>query len=330
MAEKLLLITSGCSYRNVFKFIIDRKETLKLLVDHFGKDIVHTDVGEHGRPNKWISNSVIHALEKYKHYDSKLVLVNWTGIERKHIYIDKKHSNFHKEKINFYEYTNPEYFSGGQSFRTYKWYDDVYAGRNYIHSDDKESGLLSITNIHADESSPHVIEKIVGIDQNYMYTMVERFEETLISILMLQHYCKLNNIPCFNSTWQDIWHEPPSFTFPFSLFGQHYEKDDITNNRICNYNDMPLRIDRYPQFRYLYNQINFSNWYFSKVNNTETGGIADWCINKSISEGKDYFEKIHPTAEGYKHFIDIEFMPWLMEKLRRGGRVVDCGGLENR
>lgn len=330
MSKNLLLITSGCSYRAVFRFITSNEKTLSLLTDHFGKNIVHVDVGEHGRPNKWISNSVIHALEKYKDCDSKLVLVNWTGIERKHIYIDKKHNKFHKETINFYEYTKPEHFSGKNNFRTYKWYEDIYAGEDYIHSDDKESGLLSITNLSANESSPHGIEKIAGLDQTYMYTMVERFEETLISILMLQQYCKLNNILCFNSTWQDIWHDLSPFIFPYSLHGQHYEKDDVTKNRICNYSNMPLRIDKYPQFRFLYNQIDFSDWYFNKLNNTETGGIADWCINKSINEGKDYFGRIHPTSEGYENFINLEYMPWLMEKLRRGGRVVDCGGLENR
>ena len=176
--------------------------------------------------------------------------------------------------------------------------------------DSKRSGILSTTSITPDIDSKYAIEQIVGVYDKYFRNQPERFEETLASIVMLQNYCKLNNIVLLNCTWQDVWHDISSVE-NVHISGQKYFSENHNKNGIVeNYSNLPLLIDKYPQFRFFYDQIDFNDWYFYKSDKCLTGGVADWCIDTDL---ENYFggldDPYHPTQLGYEKFVEKELAP---------------------
>lgn len=311
------LLCSSCSFSghlsSLFNALLDNNtiEYLNMI-----------NAGEPGRGNKWIAYSLINQLEK-NDKEISFVIANWTSIYRANLYIDKDTNNHHKN-ITFEEFADREHYSDFMSFRTFKWYDQGQNLDSFKNdfSDENRSGILSTTSIDPNLDSEFAIEQFVGMHDKYFHNQPEQFEETLASIVILQNYCKLNNIVLLNCTWQSIWHDLSTVEHIKKSGQVYFNKDNNKNIIVDNYNDLTLLIDKYPQFRFLYNQIDFNDWYFYDSGRCSTGGVADWCIENDID---NYFggmnDPYHPTDVGYEKFTEQEFLPWVLNKLKEKGVI---------
>jgi len=315
----MIIVTSSCSYRqHLF-------HTIEMLKQYNSPPWwTNYHVGEPGRSNKWISQSIIHQIDKiYKDMSQDepiIAIANWSSVDRTDLTVDKISNEYHKN-LRFENYAHPDHINGNHSYRTFKWFGEDTDGWD----DSKESGLLSLTNINPKNDSKHDLEKWAALYRKYFYNKPQQFEQTLIGILLLQQYCQQKGILLLNCTWQDIWHDSSEDDFgtPGGLGGQTQiwdienkpegRKSWMVDKYIDNYNTLPLRIDKHPQYRYLYDQINFDNWYFYKSNRCQTGGVADWCVETNADK---YFKDLHPTYEGWHGFATQEFYPWVHSKLR--------------
>lgn len=283
---------------------------------------IWSHVGEPGRSNKWIGQSIMWKIDQVLNEDPDeniIAIANWSSVDRTELIVDKDSNKYHNE-ISFYDYTDPKYFTKDNSYRVFKWFDEgnwTTDNKWEFPNDNKRNGLLSITNIRPDLHSEYAIENFSALYRKYFYNKIQQFEQTLISIVMLQHYCEQRGVLLLNCSWQDIWHDTSIDTFevPLSLAGQtrYLGKDHNMNQVLDTYEHLPLRIEQYPQFQYLYDQINFDNWYFNKTDRCKTGGVADWCVENNIEE---YFYDCHPTDAGWKAFCKQEFIPWVSHKTK--------------
>lgn len=298
-----VIITSGCSYSILFSFLYPRLASQNIIV---------VNLGEGGRSNKWIANSIIYALEQLKtHPRENLFVVGMcSSVDRQDLIVDKFSNETHTG-LDLAEFADPMFFTDGLSYRQYKWYKQVLDGDNK-YDGKRRTGLLSMTNLEKNPDSQYFLEKFAGMYYKYFYTKLGLFENTLTSMISLQSYCKLNNIKYTIMTWQDIFYD--TSLQPFFIIGQSYDPIDPKRSHLCKYHKMAKRIDVYPELRYLYDQLDFSNWWFNNTDRCATGGLADWCIENGPGLFGSTEDFIHPTVPGYKAFVERVLAPHVLQK----------------
>jgi len=270
------------------------------------------NLGEGGRSNKWIVNSIIYTLEQLKNHPRENIFVigMLSSIDRQDLIVDKT-SNEVQTDLDFEEFADPIFFTEKFSYRQYKWYNQRLENIN-IYDRDRKTGLLSLTNIDRNVESGYFFEKFAGLYYMYFHSNLLAFESTLTNILSLQSYCKLNECRYLIMTWQDIFYN--TSYHPFFMVGQSFDPNDPTRVSLCDYRTMARRIDMYPEMRYLFNQIDFTEWWFNSTDRCETGGLADWCIENGPGLFGTTEDFIHPTASGNRKFAAQVLVPIICQK----------------
>ena len=293
-----IILTSGCSYSVMFAH----------LNAHF-KNVQLINLGEGGRSNKWIAQSLIYALEQLKDHPRENIFVigMFSSVDRQDLFVDKHSNRFHK-KLDFLDFADPVFFTEGFSYRQYKWYNHIIEGDSR-YDPDRMTGLLSMTNLDKNSESEYVFEEFAGKYYTYFHNNFAAFDYTLQNIIALQNYCKLSNTNYLMLSWQDIFHDT-SFD-KFFIVGQTYDGNQFNH---CDYSTLMKRIDCYPELRYLYNQIDFSNWWFNDTERCSTGGLADWCIENGPGLFGSEKDNCHPTKPGYKEFARKVLAPLVTQK----------------
>lgn len=301
--DSKIIISSGCSYSNVFNILKPKLESF---------NIVSIRAGEAGRSNKWIMNSLIYTLEQLKDHPKENIFVTGilSSVDRQDLIVDKISNESH-HRLNYEEFTDERFFSNLLSFRQYKWYSHVLS-YDHTYEPKRKTGLLSMTNLNKNIDSEFFFEQFAGMYYKYFYTKLGVFENTLMSILSLQSYCKLNGIKYLIMPWQDIFYDT-SFQ-PFFMVGQAFHPSYDKRTHICKYHKMEKRIDTYPELRYLYDQIDFENWWLNKTARCESGGMADWAIENGPGLFGTADDNIHLTDIGYHRFIDQVLVPLINQK----------------
>ena len=287
-------------------------------------------MSEAGRSNKWITQSVIFTLETLKDHpsDKLLVVAQLSSVDRRDLVIDKTSNHFHDKDFVMTDYALIKHMSGPFSARQFKWYS------NRLNLDEKyditrDKGLLSITNIRRDlPESKQNVEKFVGRYVEMFHTDFEQFEITLQNIISLQNYCKLRGINFCFVPWQDIFFDSTQTPYEETKFvGQSYFGYEHPDNVVLDYSKLGQRIDKYPELRYLFEQIDFTNWMFSEIDDCPTGGIADWCLSRNTrdvqyfgrvfapEQGRRGIDAVHPSDLGYQEFCDQKYLPYLKSKI---------------
>lgn len=293
-----ILLVSGCSYSAVFDYLHLPIHDTRII-----------NVGEGGRSNKWIAQSLIYSLEQFKDHprENLFVIGMCSSVDRQDLFVDKHSNKFH-QRLNFTDFANPQFFTKGFSYRQYKWYNHLLE-QDHSYDPDRMTGLLSMTNLDKLPESKHVFEEFAGKYYTYFHNNFGAFDYTLQNILSLQSYCKLNNVNYMMLTWQDIFHDT-SFD-PYYIIGQ---TNNNQHTEYCDYSVLKKRIDCYSELRYIYNQIDFSQWWFNNTDRCDTGGLADWCIENGPGLFGSESNHCHPTKEGYRKFSAKILYPLILQK----------------
>jgi hypothetical protein len=307
-ASDFLVVASGCSYSTVFWHLVDRLEEQGI------QDIRVINVGQPGRSNHWIAHSLIHALSHLKDHprDRLLVVPCWTSIDRADLVIDRESNAFHA-RVDYYEFCDPKFFTGDNSWRLWQWPQHLYQPYQ-VH---RPTGLLSMTNIPRDPGSDHDHTAIVQLAQTwykYIYSETGQWSSTLSNILLLQTYCQAHSLHLFNFAWQSIWHDTSSDHPATRFYGQfHYEPGNPTPDLIHQYHSLALRSEQHPELDYLYLQIDWTLWWEWFSHRCHKGGMADWVIDQDIAWfGGTPLDPTHPRGEGYRAFVDHVLLPRIL------------------
>lgn len=244
-------------------------------------------MGQAGRSNTWIADSTIWALSTHK-FPNPQVLVSWTSIDRRDIFIDRTHNRCHND-IRFELYADPRYYTQSVSFRQYQWFDQKDQDGFDPHRD---RGLLSLTNLESDADSDWMLERICGVYHRYIQTEIDSWSLFLQSVLKVQNYCEIRNIPYLFIPWQDLHH---------STSHDYWQVGQTRGNLVKDYADLAFRPNIFPELDYLYGQVDWSKWCFVNSRNTTFGGIADFAIDRGLFGLGD--DGGHPSGQGYRDFF---------------------------
>lgn len=150
--------------------------------------------------NQNIVRTAMYHIEKYK---NPLLIVQLSGIHRKSYYI---------EQDNFISGLLRDEISGKVLETVHR---DIFYINNYLYHNDKENlpndnlvtrklpyWLHSGGNSFDYSNAPKIIkDKVVDV-YKFLYSEQQQYIETLESIIMLQNYCKLNNIDSLYFWWK--------------------------------------------------------------------------------------------------------------------------------
>lgn len=250
-------------------------------------------MGQAGRSNTWIAQSVVWRLESGCDADPQ-VMVSWTSIDRRDLFIDRK-DNFSHSDIRFELYADPRYYTQAVSFRQYQWFDQKDQEQFDPYRD---RGLLSLTNLVSDADSDWMLERICGVYHRYIQTEIASWSLFLQSVLMVQNYCQIRRIPYLFIPWQDLHH---------STSQGYWQVGQTRGNLVEDYANLAFRPYIFPELTYLYNQIDWSRWCFVHTRNTVYGGIADFAIDRGLFGLGD--DGGHPSDQGYRDFFTEVVLP---------------------
>jgi hypothetical protein len=209
LKKKIHLVTSGCSFSDN---CVNDTDVVPGRWPHFVAKRINAKLYNRGQGsggNDWISKSVIYETQKLLdngiNPQNILVMVMWSGIDRKGKFISRQETN------NFKQLLNTE---GGQANPV-----------NFIDSPTNENCLVANT------SGYLVGSLLCSFKNNNINTLKKELfknitnEELAIEsyehFLRVQWFCKSNNIKLINLTFMDIMHYPEYSTGP--LTGDFYK-----------------------------------------------------------------------------------------------------------
>ena len=209
LRKKIHLVTSGCSFSDN---CVNDTDVVPGRWPHFVAKRINAKLYNRGQGscgNDWISKSVIYETQKLLdngiNPQNILVMVMWSGIDRKGKFISRQETN------NFKQLLNTE---GGQANPI-----------NFIDSPTNENCLVANT------SGYLVGSLLCSFKNNNINTLKKELfknitnEELAIEsyehFLRVQWFCKSNNIKLINLTFMDIMHYPEYSTGP--LTGDFYK-----------------------------------------------------------------------------------------------------------
>lgn len=221
--KQKFIVTSGCSFS-------DRENNTwpTALADRVDATVINYGLSSAG--NSWISKTAIHGtqllLDNNISADDILVIVMWSGIDRKDLFVSRSQTPGFNELIsgegsnpvNFLDQSVNEYYKSSTT--------DGYLVGN-VHS--------FFVNKKIQDTKRELIMKFYPDEA----LAIESYE----NFLRVQWYCQSKKIKLLNLTYLDIMHYPAAW---------HQEpKTTIT-------------ADLFRNVRPLYNMIEFGNWLFWK------------------------------------------------------------------
>ena len=203
------LITSGCSFSDNCG-----KRWPHYLAEALGAELYNRGQGSCG--NDWISKSAIYEVQRLLDagIDPKemLVVVMWSGIDRKGLFISNTETPNYKTLINSNS-PNPVNFIDGP----------INTNLSSNQYDGYLSGSMNCT-FNAD-----IVKLKKELIRNFFNDealAIESYE----NFLRLQWFCKSNNIQLINQTFMDIMHYPRYINGP--LTKDHYRNIKPLNNML--------------------------------------------------------------------------------------------------
>lgn len=239
-------VTSGCSFSAIHADCWN-SELQKLL----GIPMINMGISSAG--NSWISKSAIHAaqslLEAGTPGEEILMIVMWSGIDRKDSFISVKETSNYIDMIAPPDMaTNPANFI-----------DSNILGTSSI--DGYLLGTLGCS--FGNENINSFKRRLIGEFYSDEALAIASYE----NFLRLQWYCRANNIELVNLTYTDI---------------MHYPRYHFADQRDIH----PLTKDYYPRnIAPLSRMIDFTKWIFWK----DSGGLYEYTRDNKLQFNRDDF-----------------------------------------
>jgi hypothetical protein len=296
------IIASGCSYATTLSSL--ENKTLNVKLDT-SDNLIFIEVGCASQCSDWAYDSVIYAVNKLFEIGIKseniYCFVEWTQIERITITqptILHEFFNTHtwKEKLDrhFYIKSNVE--------NSNNIIDSLYDVMNIKMLQDVHN-IMSIENLwyinptHTDKND---ILRFDNVDLEMTYKEMLEYElripiETRVktylnNIINLQTYLKNNQISYNFASMQSQfsgWDIDSNYIHVHKYTLNHNRPAYSHNNKLkinnrfketLNINSADDLIEVFPQFKYLINQIDFTNWWFHQSDFYRYGGIDEYAL----------------------------------------------------
>lgn len=278
-----LLITGGCS------FTAHPKKENKAWPWHFRgvyskEGIWVENTAEMASGNSLIYRNLIAGIERLKKTNKTItVAVMWSNPNRFELLIDREKQEFKSMYNDFKESTT---------------FTNQILGQGTIYTHVVENWLKSGGGFGLWQHKNMYANKLHEIYLKYIHSEKLQFLKTLENIVHLQQYCELNNIPLINFTWENI------FLGVSDIGGSNIEQDK---------SNLLAYIDSIPTAKYLYDMINWENWWFQG----EYGGLKEYCIES----GYEYTNGNHPCTDCQLDFAMNIVYPLYTKAQKRVGRI---------
>jgi hypothetical protein len=236
------LVTSGCSFSdNCFP------RWPKYLAKALDVDVLYNR-GQGSAGNAWISKSVIYQTQNLLNArippEEILVVVMWSGIDRKDAFVDYGGIyNYHTLINDFDHNPNPTNFIDYPP-NTVSLHSSV-PGDGYLLG----SGGCYFSNDNITKFKQELVLKFMSPQA----LAIESYE----NFLRLQWYCKSNGIKLINQTFMDIMHYP----------------DHKPNNEII------MTRDWFRNVKPLYDMLDLNTWLFWNA----TGGLYEYTLDNNLT-----------------------------------------------
>ena len=262
--NKKIIICSGCSFTNTFitnppitQILTDKNKWYwtDWLQELLGEEYLIINVGNQTNDNASITNIVLHTigdlLKLGVSKDNIQLAIQWTNPFRMSFYVetDKPKSGVHTVKFIDTDKNGFWYLTGG--------YND--------------------TNVLNDIIPTEFLQTYLPFYNNKVNCYNRFFKD----VLLLQSYCKLNNIKWISFFMND------SFTQDYYEFGNTYQNvdkkvtigDDLLKYKnLFNNKNKKCVWDENENISYLKEMIDFNNFWFYESEDFKFGGIYEWTI----------------------------------------------------
>jgi hypothetical protein len=270
---KELLITGGCSF------------TAHIAREHLAwpwhfrgvyskKGIWVENVAEMASGNGLIYRNLINTLELQRKLTKDLtVAVMWSNPNRFEVLIDKTMPEFKSMYRDLHTGTGTTIFTNrvlnNNLIGTHDYANWLKSGGGF--------GIWQHENRYANDIHKNFLK--------YIHSEAQQWHQTLEYIVHLQQYCELHKIPIINFTWENIMQGAND------IQGSNIDEDK---------SKLALNQLNYPTSKYLWNMINWDNWWF----HGEYGGLKEYCIDS----GYPYLNGNHPCTDCQLNFaMDIVY-----------------------
>ena len=320
------LVISGCSFTNCAKswpyWIPNDKYHMHL----------HASVGA---GNTLISRGAMYRVNKLlsEGVDKKdiNVLIMWSGIDRKDIAWSKLYNEESFQSL-IKPHTNPI------EAKKHNWFLDSYyddwdedVEGNIIDEFDyiihtklgfhleflKSMGNLSIVDI-------------MKTQVKYFHDESESFLNTLESIVNVQNYLKVNDVKYTMSCWQNIfndytfkvpngYNEQGNVLSPYEIFTLGWMEDKRWSDKLRWPDNIKTKLskdsqllkDKYPRTSYMWDLIDWDNWWFYEDDQVEKGGLAEWVVLGEKHLWGCEKDPAHPTEYSHSQFNEKVVSKWI-------------------
>lgn len=275
------LVTSGCSFSQN-DCSAEARRWPYFLSDLLGTTLYNR--GHGGAGNTWISKSAIYQTQKLLDdgIDAKeiLVVVMWSGIDRKDLFIDYGGAiQEYREMAN----EQPKGWNEAGYIVNFLDYEpNCYSPKSTAFGDGYLMGAVG------PKGGP-VVSKFKK-DLSRFYSRQSLAIESYENFLRLQWFCDSKGIALVNQTYMDILHYPT-----VNVWSSHAPKE------------IRLTKDLYRNVLPLYNMIDFNKWLFWK----DTSGLYEYTKENQLDFQRD---GVHPATDSHKHYVDNFLFAALAEK----------------
>lgn len=305
------IVTSGCSFTRQYRrigiagtendFMEDSMSQWKW--PHFiQSEYPDYKVINYGNPtndNDVIAKSILYGvndlLKKGIPAEDIKVIAQWSGWSRSSFFISKK-----KQEQNNY-YLNREFVKDRDKDR-YPINEDFAHINDFIPVDKKYPGEHGYFLLSGGYHTDHVKVRSKEFLNDYVehiFSADERMLQYLQSVLLIQYFCKANNIDykCFtmhNNFSKDYVDDD---RFPLwrpnnsnKTEGWHVVYENFIPSTWEN--DIKVQFESKPYVKYLFDMVDLNKfWFYKEEGITKYGGQAEWAIRKfnfdELSENKD-------------------------------------------
>jgi len=145
------------------------------------------------------------------------------------------------------------------------------------------------------------VDDMLEVYFKYIHNLEYQFIQTLKNIILLQYYCKVNNIKLINTCWNNIFDIVKERDDRASGSNIFVSKESLQLLKNGVFKQSPI-IDWYPNARQWYDKIDWSNWLFYENDYVKRGGLGEYAI---IECNDDYDEGMHPSANSQKKWASF-------------------------
>lgn len=240
------IVTSGCSF----------SEKGSRSWPHHLSDVLDITVyklGLSSAGNHWIAKSAIHQVHKLLSEgvspDDISVIIMWSGIDRKDLFISSTGTPNYRDLISVSWGPNPVNF--------------IDQPEDVVYKSNLTDGYL-VGTPHCNFENKHIQRVKQELAVNYFSDeamAIESYE----NFLRVQWFCESKKIKLMNMTFMDIMYYP--------LYNPSY--NTLQNNVLTK--------DLYRNIAPLYDMIDFNNWLFWK----ETGGLYEYTRDNNLTFEQD-------------------------------------------